>query len=132
MKSHCMITLVMYDLSVFHQGGLKLSVTTSVCVALLTIFLKLLYISLLSHFSKKSDKLFNYRLDTFIEKHHLLSNSQYGSRSDHSTALAYTDLIETITDSIDKKQYAAVFIDLKKKEKKKPLIQLTMTYCFIN
>lgn len=35
---------------------LKLSVTTSVCVALLTILLKLLFISLLSHFSKKKIK----------------------------------------------------------------------------
>ena len=72
-------------------------------------------VSLLPQFSKILEKLFNNRLDSFIEKHNLLSNSQYGFRSNHSTSLALTELIETITDSIDKKQYAAgVFIDLKK------------------
>ena len=50
-------------------------------------------ISLLPQFSKILEKLFNNRLDKFIEKHKLLSDSQYGFRSNSSTTLA---IIESI------------------------------------
>ena len=45
-------------------------------------------ISLLPQFSKIVEKLFNARLDAFIEKHDTLTSSQYGFRSNMSTSLA--------------------------------------------
>ena len=80
-------------------------------------------ISLLSQFSKILEKLFNERLDKFIDKFQLLNNCQYGFRSQMSTSHALLDLVEEIMTSIDarKKISIGVFIDLKKL-----LIQLTM------
>lgn len=70
------------------------------------------------------EKLFIERLDNFIEKHELLTDSQHGFRTNRSTSLALIELIEEITNCIDKKKYAVgVFIDLKKH-----LIPLIMTY----
>uniref|UniRef100_A0A3Q3JDA1 Reverse transcriptase domain-containing protein n=1 Tax=Monopterus albus TaxID=43700 RepID=A0A3Q3JDA1_MONAL len=72
-------------------------------------------ISLLSQFSKILKKLFNNRLDTFIDKHNILSDCQYGCRSKRSTSLAITDLMEDITSAMDEKKYTmGIFIDLKK------------------
>ena len=53
-------------------------------------------VSLLSQFSKILEKLFDVRLQAFIDKHKLLSNSQYGFRSNCSTSLALMELIEEI------------------------------------
>ena len=72
-------------------------------------------ISLLSQFSKILEKLFNERLDKFIDKFQLLNNCQYGFRSQMSTSHALLDLVEEITSSIDAKKISiGVFIDLKK------------------
>ena len=72
-------------------------------------------ISLLSQFSKILEKLFNERLDKFIDKFQLLNNCQYGFRSQMSTSHALMDLVEEITSSIDAKKISiGVFIDLKK------------------
>lgn len=72
-------------------------------------------VSLLPQFSKILEKLFNTRLDTFIEKHKLLTDSQYGFRENRSTSLALMELIEEITNCVDNKKYAiGIFIDLKK------------------
>ena len=72
-------------------------------------------ISLLSQFSKILEKLFNERLDKFIDKFQLLNNCQYGFRSRMSTSHALMDLVEEITSSIDAKKISiGVFIDLKK------------------
>ena len=72
-------------------------------------------ISLLSQFSKILEKLFVERLDNFIEKHHLLSNHQYGFRANRSTSMAVVELVENITKAIDNTEYTiGVFIDLKK------------------
>ena len=72
-------------------------------------------VSLLPRLSKILEKLFVGRLDTFINKHKLLSESQYGFRSQRSTAMAVLELIEEVTSSLDKKKFAVgVFIDLKK------------------
>lgn len=72
-------------------------------------------ISLLSQFSKILEKLFVARLDNFIEKHHLLSNHQYGFRANRSTSMAVMELVEKISTAIDEKQYTiGVFIDLRK------------------
>ena len=72
-------------------------------------------ISLLSQFSKILEKLYNKRLEQFIDNNNVLSNSQYGFRSSMSTSHALIDLVEEISESIDKKLYTlGVFIDLKK------------------
>ena len=73
-------------------------------------------ISLLSLFSKILEKLYSKRLEQlFVDKNNVLSNSQYGFRSSMSTSHALIDLVEEISESIDKKLYTlGVFIDLKK------------------
>ena len=72
-------------------------------------------ISILSQFSKILEKLFIKRFDGFVEKHKLLTDSQYGFRNNRSTTTALIELVEEITDSIDTKRYAlGVFLDLKK------------------
>ncbi len=72
-------------------------------------------VSLLPQFSKILEKLFNSRLDKFTDKHKLLSDSQYGFRTNSSTSLALTESIEEITNAIDHKLHSfGVFIDLKK------------------
>ena len=72
-------------------------------------------ISLLPQFSKILDKLFVNRLDGFIEKYGLLSDHQYGFRSNRSTSLAVIDFVENISTAIDEKQPSiGVFIDLRK------------------
>lgn len=72
-------------------------------------------ISLLSQFSKISEKLYVQRLDNFIEKHNLLSDHQYGFRANRSTSLAVMKLIEEMLTAIDNKEYTVgLFIDLEK------------------
>ena len=72
-------------------------------------------VSLLPQFSKHFEKLFNNRLNNFIEKHKLLTESQYGFRANRSTSMALIDSLEEITSSIDQKKHAiGIFIDLKK------------------
>ena len=72
-------------------------------------------ISLLSQFSKILEKLFAARLDSFIDKHKLLSEHQYGFRPNRSTSMAVIDLVEQITTATNNKQYTVgVFIDLSK------------------
>lgn len=72
-------------------------------------------ISLLPQFSKILEKLFVARLDSFIEKHNIPIEGQYGFRANRSTSMALTEVIEELTNSIDSKEYAiGVFIDLKK------------------
>ena len=72
-------------------------------------------ISFLPQFSKIVEKLFNARLDAFIDKHDTLTSSQYGFRSNMSTSLALLELTEEITSALDHTQCTiGVFIDLKK------------------
>ncbi len=72
-------------------------------------------IALLSQFSKILEKLFVNRLDGFIEKYSLLSDHQYGFRSQHSTSLVVMDFVENIATAVDNKQYGiGVFTDLHK------------------
>ena len=72
-------------------------------------------ISLLSQFSKISEKIFNERLQQFLNANNILSNSQYGFRAHMSTVHAALELTESISNYIDSKQHCAgVFIGLKK------------------
>lgn len=60
-------------------------------------------------------KVFNSRLDSFIEKNHILSDNQFGFRNNRSTLHALFDIIEEITNAVDNKKYAiGLFIDLSK------------------
>ena len=61
-------------------------------------------ISRLPQFSKILEKLFNVRLDNFIERHSILSNSQYGFIPNMSTSLTLLELTEEITSALDKKK----------------------------
>ena len=72
-------------------------------------------ISLLSQISKILEKLFNVRLEHFLEANEILSSSQYGFRSRMSTVHAALEVIESISTAIDERQYCSgIFIDLKK------------------
>ena len=72
-------------------------------------------VSLLSQFSKILEKLFNNRLDTFLEKNEILVDGQYGFRKARSTSMAITHLIEELTNANEEKKITVgVFIDLKK------------------
>ena len=72
-------------------------------------------ISLPSQSPKILEKLFNERLQQFLNTNNILSNSQYGFRAHMSTVHAALELIESISNYIDSKQHCAgVFIDLKK------------------
>ena len=72
-------------------------------------------VSLLPQFSKILEKLFNNRLDSFIEKNCILCECQYGFRNSWSTYMELMDLIENICESMYKKKYVeGIFIDLKK------------------
>ncbi len=72
-------------------------------------------VSLLSQFSNVLEKLFVIKLDYFIEKNKLLSESQFGFQTKRSTALALMKITEEITTAIENKKYTiGVFVDLKK------------------
>ena len=64
-------------------------------------------LSLSSQFSKILEKIFNERLQQFLNTNNILSNSQYGSRTRTSTVHAALELIESISNSIDSKQHCA-------------------------
>ena len=67
------------------------------------------------NFKKILEKIFNKRLTSFIEAQHILSDGQYGFRSNHSVSLALTEFVEKVTSAMDKSHTTiCVFIDLKK------------------
>ena len=54
-------------------------------------------------------------MDSFLEDNNLLTTNQYGFRNKSSTSYALFDLIEEITNAIDKRKYSVgLFIDLTK------------------
>ena len=72
-------------------------------------------VSILPQFSKILEKLFYNRLVSFIEKQKIFSCHQYGFRKKCSTEYAVGDMVELISDAIDKNEYSiGLFIDLKK------------------
>ena len=60
----------------------------------------------LTQFSKIVEKLYNERVEAFLNKHDKLSRSQYGFRSNMSTSHALLELVEEITSSLDNKKYS--------------------------
>ena len=72
-------------------------------------------ISILNSFSKVFEKVIVKRLLSFISKHLLLSNAQFGFRQNHSTNMAMMNLFDKVTEAIDNNDYCVgVFIDLSK------------------
>ena len=72
-------------------------------------------ISVLPSFSKIFEKIVFNRLISYVEKHKILSNSQYGFRKSHSTSKAITDLYDKITTAMDENKFSmGLFIDLSK------------------
>jgi hypothetical protein len=72
-------------------------------------------ISLLSCFSKIIETLMKNRLCMFLNRYNLINNSQHGFRANFSTTTALTDVLHTVTNSLDKKHLAiALFIDISK------------------
>jgi len=72
-------------------------------------------ISLLPQFSKILEKLYDKRLRSFIDKHELLSDCQYGFRENRCTSHALIDLLEEISDGIERNKFVlGIFIDLQK------------------
>ena len=54
-------------------------------------------------------------VNNFIDKHHILCESQYGFRTDRSTSRVELEILEEITTSLgNSKTTVGVFIDLKK------------------
>ena len=72
-------------------------------------------ISVLPAFSKIFEKLIFNRLNNFINKHNILSSSQYGFRAKYSTYMALLDLYDNVSKNLDEKKYIiGIFIDLQK------------------
>lgn len=72
-------------------------------------------ISVLPVFSKIIEKLMHIRLAKFLNKNNSLSPSQFGFRSKHSTAMAIINMIDRVSDELDKKnECVGIFIDLSK------------------
>ena len=72
-------------------------------------------ISLLSVFSKISEKLMYKRLYNFLEIHKILYNLQFGFRPSHSVNHALISLTESIKNTLDNKAFGCgIFLDLQK------------------
>ena len=72
-------------------------------------------ISLLPSIYKILEKIIFKQLSTYLNEHKLLYDSQYGFRAGHSTELASIELIDRITQDLDKgKIPISIFLDLSK------------------
>ena len=72
-------------------------------------------ISLLSCFSKILEKIVCKKLTCFLENNNLISSSQYGFRSGHSTIHPMVQFMNYVSETLNKKQHAvAIFCDLRK------------------
>ena len=71
--------------------------------------------SIIPAFSKILEKVVYNRFLTFLNKHTVLSDNQYGFRKHHSSAYALTHLYNKVSAAIDNKAYTiGIFIDLSK------------------
>ena len=72
-------------------------------------------VSVLPVFSKILEKLMYNRLISFINKHGILCDNQYGFREEHSTYMALLTIVDQISQEMDNKNYAiGIFLDLSK------------------
>ena len=78
------------------------------------LFINYLPISLLPQVSKIQEKLFNSRLESFVNSCNILNCCQYGFREGMSTSHALVELLDEINNSLDNKKYTVgAFIALK-------------------
>ena len=71
-------------------------------------------ISVLTQINKIFEKIIHERLVSFIDKHKILPNNQFGFRKKHSASHGITHLNEQVTKNLeDKKNSAVLFMDLK-------------------
>ena len=69
----------------------------------------------LNTFSKVYEKVFLKRLESFLAKHNILYDGQFGFRKNRSTSFALISFLDKITEAVDKNDYAlSLFIDLSK------------------
>lgn len=61
-------------------------------------------ISILPVFSKILEKLMYARLKTFLDKHKIINDNQYGFRENHSTYMALINMVDQISNQMDKKK----------------------------
>jgi len=72
-------------------------------------------ISVLRCFSKVLEKLMYKRAITFLNKNNILSNNQYGLRAGHSTQQVVIELVDKISQAIERNEYTVgLFSDLSK------------------
>ena len=72
-------------------------------------------ISLLSVFSKITEKVIYKRLYDFLDKHSILHSFQFGFRENHSINHALLIMTETIKNSLDNRKLGCgIFLDLQK------------------
>ena len=72
-------------------------------------------VSILPLFSKILERLMHSRILEFINKHGILYDYQFGFRTNHSTNMALTILMDRILSALDKGEYAiGLFLDLQK------------------
>ena len=72
-------------------------------------------ISVLPCFSKILEKLMYKRAITFLNKNNILSNNQYGFRAGHSTQQVVIELVDKISQAIERNEYTVgLFLDLSK------------------
>jgi len=72
-------------------------------------------ISVLPIFSKILEKIMCKRLFSYLEQNNLLTDKQYGFRENHATYMAIIDLVDKISEELDKKKFTlGIFIDLSK------------------
>ncbi len=72
-------------------------------------------ISLLPSMGKLLEKIISVRIVEFLEKHKLLSDSQFGFRKKFNTDLAITDIYEKLLHNLDqRKTSCTIFLDLAK------------------
>lgn len=70
-------------------------------------------ISLLSNINRIVEKVMYNRLKTFIDKHNILTSSQYGFREKHSVQHALLDIMNKIQSNMDKKVFSCgIFFEL--------------------
>ena len=72
-------------------------------------------ITITSCTSKLIEKLVKIRLQSFLNKHKILSNFQFGYRSQHSTTHAILNICDNILKNLDNKKHTvSIFLDLSK------------------
>ena len=72
-------------------------------------------ISLLSIFHKLLERLMYNRLVSFLDKHHVLFEKQFGFRSKHSTDHAILSIVDKIQKAIEERNYSCgIFLDFSK------------------